>query len=432
MTDYGITGADRRKKHALQLLAACAIISAGIQGYSLQAVSGEDEGNHMPQRQESAAGHSSGSCRLDAQSVTDVEAGCKQAWLDANIRINEIQVLGTHNSYKQFISVPEFEILKKMDPGVWTREYGHAPIIDQLKAGMRNFEFDVAGDPNGGLYANPLLYRKAVEAGTNVPDLEYRDIMLEPGFKIMHDPDIDYRTSCPTFKSCLQILRNWSDENRNHVPILILINPKVRPYSGLVGNPAAVVPPPFDKSTFEDLEKELLDVIPIERLITPDEVRGQHATLKEGAMAGNWPLLGAARGRFIVAILDRPPFSEPYYKDNPSLKGRAMFVYAPKGHPAAIYYTIDDPIEDRDEILDLVRQGFLVRTRTEQDTVEVRNGSTKKREAAFLSGAQFITTDYYVPNKTFSDYSVALPGGGAARCNPVLVPAKCDGFRINE
>lgn len=375
---------------------------------------------------------SGGECRLDAPCASLAGTGCEQAWLDANLRLNQIQTLGTHNSYKQFISPPEFEILSERDETAFTREYGHEPITEQLKAGMRSFEIDVAYDPEGGLYLNPLLHRLATEKGMRPPPLEHQKELASPGFKVMHDPDIDYRVSCPTFKACLMELKVWSDQNRNHVPVLILVNPKVRPYDGLIDDPDGVKPLPFDASTFEALEKELLEVIPLDRLITPDEVRGHYATLREAAKAGNWPLLGKSRGRFIVIILDRPPFSEPYYKGRTSLQGRAMFVYAPEGHPASVYYTIDDPIEEAELINALTSNGFLVRTRTEQDTIEVRSGDTTKRSAAFKSSAQFISTDYYLPNPNFSDYRVTLPGDSPARCNPVLAAALCGDVLIEE
>ena len=71
------------------------------------------------------------------------------------------------------------------------------------------------------------------------------------------------------------------------------------------------------------------------------------------------------------------------------------------------------------EIQDSVKQGFLVRTRADADTVEARSGDTKRRETALASGAQYVSTDYYVPRTEFSDYKVGLPDGAVTRCNPV-------------
>ena len=85
-------------------------------------------------------------------------------------------------------------------------------------------------------------------------------------------------------------------------------------------------------------------------------------------------------------------------------------------------------MRDQARIQDAVAAGFMVRTRADANTFEARENNTEPREAAFRSGAQYISTDYYVPRREFSDYSVRLPGGAAARCNPVkrrLLGAMC-------
>ena len=70
--------------------------------------------------------------------------------------------------------------------------------------------------------------------------------------------------------------------------------------------------------------------------------------------------------------------------------------------------------------------GYLVRTRTDADTVEARSGDTTRREAAFASGAQLVSTDYEVEDPRWPGFVTDLPGDGAARCNPVSAPDDCD------
>ena len=72
-----------------------------------------------------------------------------------------------------------------------------------------------------------------------------------------------------------------------------------------------------------------------------------------------------------------------------------------------------------------------MRTRADADTREARSGETARREAAFASGAQVVSTDYYEPNPAFgTGYAVRLPGDGVARCNPARVAAAS--CRIDE
>ena len=65
---------------------------------------------------------------------------------------------------------------------------------------------------------------------------------------------------------------------------------------------------------------------------------------------------------------------------------------------------------------------MLVRTRADADTVQARSNDTTMRDAALAGGAQFVSTDYEVPDPRFGPYVVRIPGGTPARCNPVTAP----------
>lgn len=76
-------------------------------------------------------------------------------------------------------------------------------------------------------------------------------------------------------------------------------------------------------------------------------------------------------------------------------------------------------------------QGFIVRTRADGDTEEARTGDYTKMNAAFESGAQIISTDYYRPDpryktepENWTDYKVAFPDGRTKRINPVSASDK--------
>ncbi len=79
-------------------------------------------------------------------------------------------------------------------------------------------------------------------------------------------------------------------------------------------------------------------------------------------------------------------------------------------------------------IQDLVRRGYLVRTRADADTIQARTGDTTQRDAALLSGAQFVSTDYPVPGRASplgTDYVAQIPDGDPARCNPITTGTLC-------
>jgi len=55
---------------------------------------------------------------------------------------------------------------------------------------------------------------------------------------------------------------------------------------------------------------------------------------------------------------------------------------------------VNEALDDPALIPSLVRRGYLVRTRTDEETVQGRSGDVKQRDAAMASGAQILSTDY--------------------------------------
>jgi hypothetical protein len=366
-------------------------------------------------------------CKLDAATVAEAGEGCARAWIDANLKMNDVQVLGTHNSYKDWIAPEEFAIFMATAPkAAPPLEYAHEPIPAQLAWGIRQFEIDILYDPEGGRFLDPLLRRRALAEGKETPELAFREELAKPGFKVMHVPDLDYRTTCPTLVDCLTQIRVWSVANPEHAPIFVMLNTKETPASWEGAAPVAT----FDAAAWEALDAEVLSIFPKEALITPADIQGKHPSVRDGVLANDWPTLGEARGRVMIGILAGRESTEPYRNGPGGIAARPMFVRAEAADPDAAWLMWDDPIANQDAIRKAVADGFLVRTRTEQDTVEPRANTTVKREAAFASGGQFISTDYYKPNPKFSDYAVAMPGGAVARCNPLRVPEVCGEARV--
>src|SRR5262245_15484844 len=100
-------------------------------------------------------------------------------WAQSSIdrfRINQVQVLGSHNSYKKAIDPALWQILSKRDAGRYSSlEYWHASFSEQLDLGLRKLEIDVVYDPKGGMYATPLglsLEKGAPDIAPYDPDRE--------------------------------------------------------------------------------------------------------------------------------------------------------------------------------------------------------------------------------------------------------------------
>ncbi|HJV42737.1 phosphatidylinositol-specific phospholipase C1-like protein, partial [Caulobacter sp.] len=301
-----------------------------------------------------------------------------------DLRLNDLQSVGTHNSYKTRIPPVEMAMIAKASPPQGrSLDYWHPTLTRQLDLGMRQIELDVAYDPEGGRYADPALARMTKDQPGAVPFDASQ--MSAPGFKVQHMTDVDVRASCPTFKSCLEEIRRWSKVHPDHIPLLIMLNAK----DGEAYLPGGVKPLPYDEKAFDALDAEIRAVFPEGELITPDQVRGTHKTLREGAMAGGWPKLSRARGKVFFALDEHAPKVKLYLRGHTSLEGLPIFVNAlDEAADYAAYFTLNDPIGQQDRIQAAVRAGFVVRTRADSDTAEARTNDTRRREAAFASGAQ--------------------------------------------
>ena len=126
-------------------------------------------------------------------------------------------------------------------------------------------------------------------------------------------------------------------------------------------------------------------------MITPDEVRGDAPTLVEAVQAGKWPTLAKARGR-VIFLMDQQHVGPIYTQGHPSLRGRILFTNAIPGAPDAAFVEQNDGSVEA--INALVKQGYLVRTRTDESTEQARTNDTTRRDLALSSGAQMLSTDY--------------------------------------
>src|ERR1700722_11826927 len=211
--------------------------------------------------------------------LTLVSASAQQ--LKTELKLNEIQIVGTHNSYHAGISPNEMDYLRKVNPqAADALDYRHPSLTTQLNDGVRQVEIDVYGDSKGGLFAHPAGPGLAAKAGLPAdPDFDPNHIMDKPGFKVLHVQDIDYRSNCQPFTACLTEIRAWSKAHPGHLPLFILVENK----DGKPRKDFMVTPEPLTTETFERLDAEVRSVFQASEMIAPDDVRGAHKTL-EGAI----------------------------------------------------------------------------------------------------------------------------------------------------
>ena len=91
--------------------------------------------------------------------------------LDDVLRLNDLQVLGSHNSYHQEAAPEVMALLRAFDPTLAdSLEYSHPPLAEQFEEqGIRQIELDVFADTG-------LVNDRFVDTGIDaIPDGQERD-----------------------------------------------------------------------------------------------------------------------------------------------------------------------------------------------------------------------------------------------------------------
>ena len=287
------------------------------------------------------------------------------------LRMNHIQVKGTHNSYH----------LKPLGGDLIAQyNYSHAPLATQAQDfQVRQFEIDVWFIPGFGL-------------------------------RVYHNP-YDSRSTCAAFSDCLADLKNWSDANPAHVPLWVMVEPKDHE---LVVSGVDIL---------ERIEADIDSVWPRERRVQPDDVRGNSTTLRAAVMEGGWPILDDVRGKAAFALLDKSEIRDAYVQNNPGLENATMFVVVEEDAPEAALISWTDPESKGDVLRSAVEAGFIVRTRPDSDTTEAQQGNYSRFDLALASGAHMLSTDF-PGNDDEVGYAIWIPDG-PVRCNPLTAPAHC-------
>jgi len=348
---------------------------------------------------------------------------------DDSLKMNQIQIIASHNSYRIRTDDTILGFLKSLQSMLPANlnpddlDYTHENFDVQFSNyQIRGLEIDIYNDATGSDF-----YKRRVNAFVDEQEESGIQDLKTPGAKVLHIKDVDFNTHYYTFKQSLEAIKRWSDANPRHLPIFVNVETKLdapgdeQQLADLGFQKAAV----WDAQSADALDQEIRDVFGtnMDKVMTPDKLRGNFATLKAMAESNAWPTLREARGK-IVFILEGS-LSSFYAAGHPSLSGRAMFMYASFNSPEAAFLIRNGSVSQKNDIIDKVSRGFIVRTRADSGTNEARTGNYAPMYAAFESGAQIISTDYYKPDPRggvdpgWTTFKVAFPNGEKGRKNPV-------------
>ena len=184
----------------------------------------------------------------------------------SDIRINQIQVIGTHNSYHAGFAPSARRVMQKEAPKeFFAIDYSHPSLTRQLDDGVRQVELDVFSDAKGGLYLDPAIDHMIALNGLPAdPPIAAPGTWEKPGFKVMHIQGVDQRSTCQPFTACLAELRAWSKAHPGHTPLFVLVETKQEPLKAKI--PTAT-PELFTPAVFDALDAEIASVFPRNEMV---------------------------------------------------------------------------------------------------------------------------------------------------------------------
>lgn len=289
--------------------------------------------------------------------------GDLNAELETGIKFNELAFIGTHNSYqKQSAPVMNklYSQLSELTFGFIKAnqgEFENQTLTQQFNCGIRNLEIDIETFERNG----------------------------EISFTCIHTPNLDMGTTCYDFELALKEIVMWSDNNPDHLPITVIIEPK------------QIFLPLEDMEFFNmDYVKEFEDMLRKtlgDKLFTPSDMLRDYSSFGEMRAADDWCEVKNMLGKVLILLHDTG-VTEDYIDLDPSIRSQAMFpMLRPSDidRDCASFLIINNPEKIDDCKVDVLNAAnFIVRTRPD----EFNKINVKRLQTAIYSGAQIISTDY--------------------------------------
>ncbi len=287
----------------------------------------------------------------------------EKAYADG-VRYNEVAFIATHNSYQ----LPGVPALQKIFTDLETVTFGLVDssitsycsdtLTGQFNVGIRSIELDV----------------ETVVDGDNVR------------FVCSHSPLLDMTSTCYDFELALEEIKMWSDANPHHLPITVIIEPKE---FFLLENGMRFI----NLRYTNEIDRLLLEVFG-DKLITPAEMMGDYASLKEMREADNWLSLEECAGKVVALLHDTDGVTKKYIRQDESIKTQAMFPmlrYKDRDKSYASFLIVNKPKDIAKNAQELIFEKNLV-VRTRVDSYGSHN--EEDRQLTLGSGAQILSTDY--------------------------------------
>lgn len=275
---------------------------------------------------------------------------------DATLKLNEVQFLASHNSYKKMGSgIGKFFVgLGDSFAEARALQYSYHPLTYQLEQGIRSFELDVR--------------------------------LRQNKFELTHVPLVDNSSTAVNFFLALEEIRLYSEHNPNHLPLLILLEFKTD---------WMMLDPFLQNITEEELVifDAMLEEVFGDDLFTPRDMLETDTTLRETITTTGWPTIQNLLGKVLFIMHPSETFVPMYYQMDDTLSTQNMFLGANMDtyqEPYASFIVHNDP--NFYDIRPLVAENFIVRTRLDA-SLQLHESEW---ENGIRSGAQILSSDFTI------------------------------------
>lgn len=275
--------------------------------------------------------------------------------LDPSVKLNEIQMLATHNSYKK-----KGVLLGKLLVGLGDSfdeakalNYGYQSLHDQLMLGIRSFEWDVR--------------------------------LRKTAFELNHVPLVDNSSVAPNFEKALQEMLMFTHHNPNHLPIILLI--EIKDDWMILDHALQTIGLSELKHLNLIIEQTMGD-----HVYRPSEMIGDYRSLKEAIQQQGWPSVSELLGKYLF-ILHPGNKTDLYLSIDPTVFDLVMFpgIYKDRAEEEYAAFVVHNEV-DVLSIQQLVDQGLIVRTRIDSGL----SFDAQRFLLAMESGAQLLTSDFLI------------------------------------
>lgn len=295
----------------------------------------------------------------DEQKFADFDL--QQAYVDG-VKFNEVAFLGTHNSYQLLATAPK-RVYDKVCQIVPSGKKGDKlgfemdTLTIQLENGIRNLEIDI----------------ETVDDGKSV------------NFIVTHDPIIDNVSSCYDFAKALEEIKLWSDNNPNHLPITIIIEPK--------GEVTEINDMKNFSVDYANALGETIKNVLGDTLLTPAQMMRDYENFEEMREAYDWLTLKETLGKVMVLLHDCD-VTDDYIAQDETIKTLPIFPMLRfedinKSYTSFILENEPD-IATKNNPTSIGMYNVIVRSRADA----YPNFSEERYGEADVCGSHIITTDY--------------------------------------